>query len=99
MQLLNLRPLLLLKTGLVVGLGNSAKVSQVGSSVASTVILSCELQCGLLVCSVCISACGKLAVYGSAMCVIVSFPHVYVYMGTLSIQKEGNVTIWLCNTA
>ena len=59
--------MLLLQSSLVVGLGSSASVSQVGSNVA-IVILSCELQCGLLVCSVrydlgvYVSVCGKLAV-------------------------------------
>ena len=52
MQLLNLCSVLLLQSDLLVGLGSSASVSQVGSSVASIVILSCELQYRLLVCSV-----------------------------------------------
>ena len=49
-QMLNLRLMLLLQSGLVAGLGKSTRVSQAGSSVASIAILSC-VQCGLLVCS------------------------------------------------
>lgn len=61
-QLLNLCPRL--PSSLVVGLGSSDSVSQVGSNVASTVIFSvdlsgCSVRCDL---SVRVSVCGKLAV-------------------------------------